>query len=170
MSAERRWIPKVISGGQTGADRAALDWALAHNVPCGGWCPKGRKAEDGKIDAKYPLEETPGDSYLQRTEWNVRDSDATVIFSISFILNGGSKKTLELARKYQKLCLHLHAIKAVVAAEELARFVEESKVHVLNVAGPRSSKEPHIARFVLATFDCAFGRRREVPDEISIHR
>ena len=73
---------KIVSGGQTGADRAALDWALRHNVECGGWCPKGRKAEDGPIDPKYPLKETPSAAYLQRTEWNVRDSDATVLFSI----------------------------------------------------------------------------------------
>jgi putative molybdenum carrier protein len=79
---------KIVSGGQTGADRAALDWALARGVPCGGWCPKGRKAEDGPIDLKYPLKETPSSSYLQRTEWNVRDSDATVVFSIEPTLTG----------------------------------------------------------------------------------
>jgi len=71
-------IPKIVSGGQTGADRAALDWALSHKFPCGGWCPKGQKAEDGPIEAKYSLKESPSASYLQRTEWNVRDSDATV--------------------------------------------------------------------------------------------
>ncbi len=70
----------VVSGGQTGADRAALDWALTHGVECGGWCPKGRKAEDRPIDLKYPLKETPSESYIQRTEWNVRDSDATILF------------------------------------------------------------------------------------------
>jgi hypothetical protein len=70
---------KIVSGGQTGADRAALDWALAHSVACGGWCSKGRKAENGPIDPKYPLKETPSDVYIQRTEWNVRDSDATVV-------------------------------------------------------------------------------------------
>jgi hypothetical protein len=70
----------IVSGGQSGADRAALDWALEHSVECGGWCPKGRKAEDGPIDPKYPLKETPSASYLQRTERNVRDSDATVLF------------------------------------------------------------------------------------------
>jgi predicted Rossmann-fold nucleotide-binding protein len=73
---------KIVSGGQTGADRAALDWALAHGVECGGWCPKSRKAEDGPIDPKYPLKETPSVAYVQRTEWNVRDSDATVLFQI----------------------------------------------------------------------------------------
>jgi hypothetical protein len=89
-------IPKIVSGGQTGADRAALDWALAHDVECGGWCPKGRKAEDGPIDPKYPLKETPSAAYVQRTEWNVRDSGATVLFSIEPTLTGGSKKTVGL--------------------------------------------------------------------------
>jgi Circularly permutated YpsA SLOG family len=80
-------IPKIISGGQTGADRSTLDWALSHKLPCGGWCPKGRKAEDGPIDSKYPLRESPSASYLQRTEWNVRDSDAS---SLASELTGGS--------------------------------------------------------------------------------
>ena len=99
----------IVSGGQTGADRAALDWALKHNVPCGGWCPKGRKAEDGPIDSKYPLKETPSASYLQRTEWNVRDSDATVLFSIQPTLSGGSKRTMEFAMAHKKPNLHLCA-------------------------------------------------------------
>jgi hypothetical protein len=64
----------IVSGGQTGTDRAALDWALKHNVPSGGWCPKGRKAEDGPIDPKYPLNETPSVAYVQRTKWNVRNT------------------------------------------------------------------------------------------------
>jgi hypothetical protein len=92
-----------------GCDRAALDWALAQGVECGGWCPKGRKAEDGPIDPEYPLKETPSASYLQRTEWNVRDSDATVLFSIGPKLSGGSKRTLEFARKHKKPHLHLCA-------------------------------------------------------------
>ena len=73
---------KIASGGQTAADRAAPDWALAHGVESGGWCPKGPKAEDGPIDPKYPLKETPSAAYIQQTEWNARDSDATVLFSI----------------------------------------------------------------------------------------
>ena len=89
---------KIVSGGQTGADRAALDWALSHNVECGGWCPKGRKAEDGPINAKYPLKETPSVAYIQRTEWDVRDSDATVLFSIEPTLTDGSLRTMEFAR------------------------------------------------------------------------
>src|ERR1700756_2207050 len=93
---------KIVSGGQTGADRAALDWARKHNLPCGGWCPKGWKAEDGPINCKYPLKETPSASYLQRTEWNVRDSDATVLFSIQPTLTGGSKRTMEFVREAQE--------------------------------------------------------------------
>ena len=100
---------KIVSGGQTGADRAALDWALAHNVECGEWCPKGRKAEDGLIDPKYPLKETPLAAYLQRTEWNVRDSDATVLFSVNPVLTGGSESAVEFAPGHGKPCMHLCA-------------------------------------------------------------
>jgi hypothetical protein len=100
---------KIVSGVQTGADRAALDWALAPGVPCGGWCPKDRKAEDGPIDARYPLKETSSASYIQRTEWNVRDSDATILFSIEPTLTGGSLRTMEFARKHRRVHLHLCA-------------------------------------------------------------
>lgn len=72
---------KIVSGGQTGVDRAALDVALELGLPCGGWCPKGRKAEDGVIHSRYPLKETPSEEYNERTTWNVRDSDGTLIVS-----------------------------------------------------------------------------------------
>ncbi len=74
---------KIVSGGQTGADRAALDFAIDHGIPHGGWCPRGRKCEDGTIADCYKLNETPSAEYPQRTEWNVRDSDGTVVFSMS---------------------------------------------------------------------------------------
>jgi hypothetical protein len=112
-------------------------------VECGGWCPKGRKAEDGPIDPKYPLKETPTASYIQRTEWNVRDSDATVLLSIGPTLSGGSKKTMEFARKHKKPWLHLCAGETD-AAGKLRLFVEKHRVKVLNVAGPRASKEPGV--------------------------
>ena len=73
------FIAKLISGGQTGVDRAALDAALAAGLPIGGWCPKGRLAEDGVIPLRYPLQETPSQQYAQRTRWNVRDADGTLI-------------------------------------------------------------------------------------------
>jgi hypothetical protein len=140
-------VIKIVSGGQTGADRAALDWALAHGISCGGWCPKGRKAEDGRIDAKYPLTESPSVSYLQRTEWNVRDSDGTVLFSIDPILSGGSKKTGEFATMYRKPRLQLHAGEQD-AARKLREFLARNPVTSLNVAGPRASEEPAVAEFV----------------------
>ena len=142
-------ISKIISGGQTGADRAALDWAIANDIPHGGWCPKGRLAEDGVIDAKYNLRETPETEYIQRTEWNVRDSDATVIFSISPILTGGSLATEELATAHRKPCLHISEAQLISTnAEELQLFLEENNVGMLNVAGPRASNEPKICVFV----------------------
>lgn len=99
----------IVSGGQTGAHRAALDYALAHGAECGGWCPNGQKTEDGPIAANYPLKETPSAAYVQRTEWNVRDSDATVLFSLNPVLSGGSKKMIEFARIHKKPHLHFCA-------------------------------------------------------------
>jgi hypothetical protein len=112
---------KIVSGGQTGADRAALDFAIAHGIPHGGWCPKGRKAEDGPTHNRYELKETPSSNYAQRTEWNVRDSDGTVVFSIAAKLTGGSKKTVKLARKRRKPCLHLSARSSGETAPELLK-------------------------------------------------
>ncbi len=144
--------PQIIfSGGQTGADRAALDWAVAHGVRHGGWCPKGRRAEDGPIANRYQLNESPSANYVQRTEWNVRDSEGTVIFGIASRLSGGSRRTQELADKHGKPCLHLSKeIHGQDAALLLRTFVDKHRIKVLNVAGPRASKEPDVADFVNA--------------------
>src|SRR5215469_17702424 len=83
----------IISGGQTGADRAVLDWAIDRGIPHGGWCPRGRRAEDAPLESRYGLKETPSEDYAQRTKWNVRDSDGTVIFSLKPQLIGGSELT-----------------------------------------------------------------------------
>jgi putative molybdenum carrier protein len=99
------------------------------------------KAEDGPIDPKYPLKETPSASYLQRTEWNVRDSDATVLFSLEPALTGGSLKTVDFARKHQKPNLHLCA-RDKEAADTLKAIVQNHDLKMLNVADPRGSKEP----------------------------
>ncbi|MFZ5557748.1 MAG: putative molybdenum carrier protein [Pseudomonadota bacterium] len=148
---------RIVSGGQTGADRAALDWALAHGIACGGWCPRGRRAEDGAIDPRYPLTEMPADDYAQRTEWNVRDSDATVIVSLAPVLTGGSRLTRELAAKLGRPCLHLHP--GLDAPRLLAGFVADNAVQVLNVAGPRASGEPDVYRYVMEVLDAAFQER-----------
>lgn len=151
-------IKKIVSGGQTGADRAGLDVAVRWNFPYGGWCPRGRKAEDGPISLQYQLVETPSASYLQRTEWNARDSDATVIFTIASTLSGGSKRTAEFAAKHRKPFLHLpgHSSNYDPPALILQRFIEKNGVRVLNVAGTRASKEPEVWRFAYETLEAAF--------------
>ena len=142
-------IQKIVSGAQTGADRAALDFSIAHGIPHGGWCPRGRKSEDGPIDRRYQLKETPSSGYLQRTEWNVRDSDGTVVFSIAPILEGGSKKTVFLAHKLGKPVLRISRDSGPASPDQaLLRFIQEHNIQVLNVAGPRGSKEPGVSDFV----------------------
>jgi hypothetical protein len=139
----------IISGGQTGADRAALDFAMQHGFPHGGWCPAGRLAEDGCIAARYQLRETPGSVYEQRTEWNVRDSDGTVIVSRDARLYGGSLLTAEFARRLRKPLLHLHAGNPLEpAGKQLRRFIAQHAIRVLNVAGPRASSVPNLEAFV----------------------
>jgi hypothetical protein len=149
---------RIISGGQTGADRAALDWAIAHDISHGGWCPKDRWAEDGAISRQYQLQETPVSDPAQRTEWNVRDSDGTVIFSMSEKLSGGSLRTWEFARRLGKPCLHLCQSKPQRdCARELRAFVRHHAIKVLNVAGPRASAEPQVGAFVHGVLGQVFG-------------
>jgi Circularly permutated YpsA SLOG family len=103
------------------------------------------------------LKETPSESYLQRTEWNVRDSDATVLFSVNRALSGGSKKTLEFARKHGKPCMHLCAGDKTTA-DALRVFVEKHGVKVLNVASPRASNEAGVGEFLMRTLQVSFGQ------------
>jgi len=145
-------IRKIISGGQTGADRAALDVAIQKGIPRGGWCPKGRLAEDGTIPWGYTLNETPSSDYEQRTEWNVRDSDATVIFSIGAELNGGSILTKEFTMQYGKPCIHISQQRdGESGSEKLSAFLRDRQITCLNVAGPRTSEEPGIGGYVTET-------------------
>lgn len=141
---------RLVSGGQTGAALAALDWAIAHRVDHGGWCPKGRRSEDGAIPPQYLLSETPLANYLQRTEWNVRDSDATVIFTLTDKLDGGSKRTAQFADKLHRPCLHF---RPGVHEKYLTQFLVRHKVTTLNIAGKRESSAPGIYRFVVDTLD-----------------
>ncbi len=151
-------IQKIVSGGQIGAYRPGLDVAIRWGFPHGGWCPKGRKAEDGIIGGQYQLVETPSASCLQRTEWNVRDSDATVVFTIAPTLTGGSKCTAGFAEKHRKPWIHLaqRSSSYESSALKLQRFVEENGVQVLNVAGTRGSMEPGIWQFAYETLEAAF--------------
>jgi predicted Rossmann-fold nucleotide-binding protein len=168
----------IISGGQTGADRAALDFAIEHGIAHGGWCPRGRLAEDGRIPPRYELTETTSRKYAQRTQWNVRDSDATVVFTIAPQVSGGTALTFELARSFGKPTLHIsreaiaagNANNAVAAngsaaameaaateaAASLRQFLNEREIRRLNIAGPRASQEPQIAEFVCRVLQFAF--------------
>jgi hypothetical protein len=134
---------KIISGGQTGVDRGALDAALAAGAPCGGWCPAGRRAEDGPIDDVYPLEETESDKYIVRTRQNVIDSDATLVIFFN-ALEGGTARTVEFCRALHRPCYQLDAnqFSSREAAQLIKNFIEDNHVRVLNVAGPRASKQP----------------------------
>ncbi len=132
----------VVSGGQTGVDRAALDAALASGLPCGGWCPKGRLAEDGPIDSRYPLRETPSKVYAQRTEWNVRDSDGTLVLTVGAPA-GGTARTITTARRRQKSCLVIDLSRLPEPAAVNA-WIQASDIAVLNVAGPRESTQPGV--------------------------
>lgn len=144
-------------GGQTGADIAALDVARRHGFPHGGWCPKGRLSLAGPIPDYYELTETPSVGYLQRTEWNVRDTDGTVVFTLSAKVTGGSLKTLEFAAKHGKPAIHVARAGALVEpALVLQEFVKEHGIKVLNVAGSRESKEPGIHVWVMRVIEDAF--------------
>ena len=133
---------KIISGGQTGVDRAALDAALESGISAGGWCPEGRKAEDGPIAEKYPLQELPDGSYKERTLKNVQDSDATLIIYFETI-SGGTEETLLFCLNEKKpyLLIDGSGITEDSASKRIKRFIDENQISRLNVAGPRASKE-----------------------------
>ena len=134
---------KIISGGQTGVDRAALDVALRHGIQCGGWCPAGRIDESGKIPDYYPVQELESGGFTERTLQNVNDSDGTVVIYPGE-LRGGSEQTVrfsvELKRPHQ--LIDASKLSAEDAAELIAEFVSENKIGILNVAGPRQSEWP----------------------------
>ena len=133
---------RLISGGQTGVDRAALDVGLALGLAVGGWCPKSRRAEDGRIPDRYPLVETPERNYQVRTRRNIKDADGTLILNLG-TLDGGTVLTVTHARQIGKPCL----VVALEAGIEPAMFRDWLAAHhitVLNVAGPRESKRPGV--------------------------
>lgn len=135
-------VDKLISGGQTGVDRAALDVALAMGIPCGGWCPQGRRAVDGEIPAKYPLKETKAQNYNKRTKLNVQDADGTLILHQGE-LSGGTAYTAYLAEKMGKSHLVVDLAQSS-NPQDMVDWLEQQGIRVLNIAGPREDKCPGI--------------------------
>jgi len=144
----------IVSGGQTGVDRGALDAALALEAPVDGWCPAGRRAEDGILSVRYPLRELRGAGYLQRTLRNVMDSDATLLVDFGRPAVG-TGRNLEFCRKYGKPCqivdAALHEVGAAVALA--LRFVEQHGIRRLNIGGPRASDEPRAYGYAYAVVE-----------------
>jgi hypothetical protein len=150
---------KLVSGGQTGVDRAMLDFCLARGIPCGGWCPEGRSAEDGSIDPAYPVRELLGAGYEERTAANVKDSDATVII-FHRQMEGGTLKSFEYAKQEQKpvLLLDMSLMDIEKAARKLLDFVHAHKPRILNFSGPRHSEWPEGYNCCYALLQHMFGK------------
>jgi hypothetical protein len=134
---------KIVSGGQTGVDRAALDVALKHKIQCGGWCPPGRLDELGRIPDRYPVQELEAGGFTERTLQNVKGSDGTVVIYLGK-LKGGTEQTvrfcIELNRPHQ--LIDASRISPDEAAKLIRDFVLKHKIDILNVAGPRQSEWP----------------------------
>lgn len=153
-------LKKIISGGQTGVDRGALDAALAADFPCGGWCPPGRLAEDGIIPEQYPLIEMPCGRYRQRTIKNLRDAHGTLIIYFGAPKTGTLLTANEcLRRKLQHLLIDASQFSVDQAIGLAARFIEENRVETLNVAGPRASAAPEAYHYA---FDLVSGILQQV--------
>jgi predicted Rossmann-fold nucleotide-binding protein len=145
---------RIISGGQTGADRAALDAASQLGIACGGYCPKGRKSEDGVIPDKYPLTETKTDNYPERTELNVKTSDGTLIL-VKGSADRGTNLTIQLCRQYHKPFMTIDVF-GEGPATDVNKWLQENHINTLNVAGNRESISPGIHKrayeFLLRVF------------------
>ncbi len=140
-------IEKIISGGQTGVDRAALDVAIELNIPHGGWCPAGRRAEDGRIPDQYRLQETESWKYTQRTERNVVDSDGTLVL-FRDKPTGGTAYTVRMINEHGKpfylVDLSQQLLDRNAVIDDVIDWVTENGIRVLNVAGPRHQTDPSI--------------------------
>ena len=135
---------RIISGGQTGVDRAALDFAIENKIACGGWCPKGRRAEDGIIPERYPLKETSSRGYRERTRKNVEESDGVLVF----LLNKPDSGTYEAIDYAEKLNKPVYVVHLTMNVEDqqtgLLDMLEENNIQTINVVGPRESNSPGI--------------------------
>lgn len=149
------WLPdRIVSGGQTGADRAALDWACGHRIVHGGWCPKGRRAADGPLAPFYQLQETESANYRQRTRLNVRDSDATLVLNVGE-LDGGTLQTTRFAQALQRpyRVFQLDHDETQTIAAQIVSWLSAGRYRTLNIAGPREERRPGSYARVMAVLD-----------------
>jgi hypothetical protein len=137
-------IARIVSGGQSGVDRAALDFAIARGIAHGGWCPRGRRSETGRIPDLYQLTETESSAYPVRTEMNVLDSDGTLIIARG-PPQGGTRRTLDLCVEHAKPAF-VADLQAPLGPQAFAQWVRDNRIGVLNVAGPRESEAPGIGK------------------------
>ncbi|PYK19201.1 MAG: hypothetical protein DME53_11900 [Verrucomicrobia bacterium] len=153
--------PKIISGGQTGVDRAALDVSLKHGIACGGWCPAGRLDEFGRIPDRYPVHELQAGGFTERTMQNVKDSDGTVVI-YSRQIGGGTEQTVRLCVDLQRPheLIDASKIRAQDAASLIADFVRAKKIKILNVAGPRASEWPEGYEYALRALETFIGSQK----------
>lgn len=140
MPDEASSLLKIVSGGQTGVDRGGLKAAIDSNLPHGGWCPKGRRAEDGVIPAEFELRETKTDRYEERTELNVIDSDGTLLFYRDEIV-GGTRLTQRMARRHRRPLLELN-LSDPLDQKAVIDWLRREQINVLNIAGPRERNSP----------------------------
>jgi hypothetical protein len=147
-------VTKIISGGQTGVDRAALDAAIHNAIAHGGWCPRGRKAEDGGIERRYMLRETDSSDYSVRTTWNVRDADGTLVLN-NGRPEGGTALTIQVARNMHKPWL-LVDLGGNQDPDLIWRWIREHDIKILNIAGPRESRHPGIYALAFKLLDALY--------------
>lgn len=155
-------VQKIVSGGQTGVDRAALDVAIELGIAHGGWCPKGRLAEDGPIDITYQLQETDSADYAIRTEKNVIDSDGTLIIYRDE-LKRGTLLTNRLAKQHNRPLCRVRV--GQVNLDRIVRWLHENAIRTLNVAGPRSSSDPTIAKATRDLLKKVFAATPHLPEQ-----
>jgi len=162
-------LKQIISGAQTGADRAALDVAIINGLPHGGWVPKGRKAEDGIVSEKYQVIELLSGDYRYRTEMNVKDSDGTLIITHDK-LAGGSALTQKYAQKHYKPCLHIDAqeVSEASAAVKIYQWIGSHQVGTLNCAGSRASKDPNAKLRIFFIVELIFSKGSFWPDRAQL--
>jgi len=137
-------IQAIISGGQTGVDRAALDFALDYGIPCGGWCPKGRRSDDGVIAAKYSLKETSSPEYPVRTRKNILSSHGTLIIVQNGMIDKGTQLTHSICLKKGK---PVFIASSTTQKAELLDWISDNRIKTLNIAGSRESSQPGIYDF-----------------------